>query len=110
VIDDADNADIWAEIDNHQPTPVPAQKQAHNGNEPDDFEDWFALDVTIPPPVPKKTTSGPNEEPLDFREHVTNPLTDEEIDALFAGMDEAMGGAAPRPPLPTDDDFEDMYN
>jgi hypothetical protein len=111
VIDDADDADIWAEIENTQPTPAAAQKQGQANHEPEDFEDWFALDdAPVPPSTSKMTPSVPTEEPLDLGEHGTNALTDDEIGALFAHMDETMSGAAPHPPLPTEDDFEDMYN
>ena len=110
MIDDVDDADIWAEIENPQPTPAPVQNQGQVNNEPDDFEDWFALDnAPVPSSTPMKTPSVPNEESLDFGEHGTDVLTDDDFDALFA-VDKAMSDAAPRPPLPTEDDFEAMYN
>ena len=108
VIDDVDDADIWAEVENPQPASAPTQEQSH---EPDDFEDWFALDDA---PVPSSTSGrapiAPNKEPLDLGEHGKNVLSDGEIDALFAHMDEGMGSADLHLPLPTEDDFEDMYN
>ena len=115
VVDDVDDADIWAEIENPQPTPAPAQKQSQANSDQGDFEDWFALDdTTVPSSTSKMTPSVPDKELLDFREHGTNTITDEEIDELFAHMDadtdKAMGGDIPHAPFPTEDDFEDMYN
>ena len=111
VIDDVDDTDIWAEISNSQPVPPPTQEQSQANDDPDDFEDWFALDDgPVPSFTPKSTLSVPNEEPLDFGEHGINTITDDEVDALFAHMDETMAIATPHPPLPTEDDFEDMYN
>jgi hypothetical protein len=116
VVDDVNDADIWAEIENPQPTPVPAQKQNQADYEQGDLDDWFALDDTTVPSSSKsnKTPSVPDEEALDFREHGTDTITDDEIDALFthmdAHMDKAMGDAVPHAPLPNEDDFEDMYN
>ena len=111
VIDDVDDTDIWGETRHSQPVPAPPQEQSQVDNEPGDFEDWFALDDRpVPSSTAKKTLSVPTEEPLDFGEHDTTTFADEEIDALFAHMDETMAVAAPHPPLPTEDDFEDMYN
>ena len=104
------DGDIQAEIENPQPSPVTGQKQSVAINE-SDFEDWFALDDTFAPSsTSKKTSTAPDEEELDFREHDTNAIIDDEMDALFAHIDEMMSDAIPRPPLPTEDDFEDMYN
>jgi len=115
VVDDLDDADIWAEIENPQPTPVPAQKQSQTNYEQDDPDDWFALDdTTVPSSTSKQTPSVPDTEALNFGEHDTNIITDDEIDALFAHMDahvdKAMGGKVPHAPLPNEDDFEDLYN
>ena len=121
VVDDVDDADIWAEIEN--PQSVPAQKQSQVGYVQGDADDWFALDDTpVPSSTSKTTPNVSDKEALDFGEHGTNTITDDEIDALFAHMDahtdahtdahmdKAMGGAVSRAPLPTEDDFEDMYN
>lgn len=115
VVDDVNDADIWAEIENPQPTPAPAQKQSQTDYNQGDLEDWFALDDTpVPSSTSKKTPSDPDKDVLDFREHGTNTITDDEIDALFAHMDahtdNAIGGSVPHAPLPTEGDFEDMYN
>jgi len=111
VIDDVDDTDIWAEMENREPTSALTQEQGQANNESGDFEDWFALDgAPVPSSTSREAPSVPNAEPLDFGEHGTNAITDDEIDALFAHMDEAMIGAAPHQPLPTEDDFEDMYN
>jgi hypothetical protein len=111
VIDDVNDADIWAETENPQPTPVPAQERSQANNEQDDFEDWFALDDTlVPSSTSRKTPSVPDEEAMELREQFTSSITDEEIEALFTHTDEAMDGTVPRPSLPTEGDFEDMYN
>lgn len=112
VIDDVDDTDIWGEIENSQPAPALPQEheQSQPNNEPDDLEDWFALDDGLAPSsAPKEILSVPDEEPLDFGGRGANTFTDEDIDALFAHMDETMAVAAQRPPLPTEEDFEDMY-
>ena len=113
MVDNVDDADIWAEIEN--PQPVPAQEQSRASHVQGDADDWFALDDTpVPSSTSKTTPSVPNKEALDFREHGTDTITDDEIDELFAHMDahmdKAMGGAVPRVSLPTEDDFEAMYD
>ena len=115
VVDDVDDADIWAEIGNSQPTPAPAQKQSQANSDQDDFEEWFALDdTTAPSSISKKAPSVPDTELLDFSEHDSNAITDDEIDELFAHLDaqtdKAIGGDISHASLPTEDDFEDMYN
>ena len=58
----------------------------------------------------RSAVEGPDKELLDFREHGTNTITDDEIDAPFAHKgahtDKAMGDDILHAPFPTEDVFE----